>query len=329
MDEELPTKLTYVPAATIWKINLGLRRRANPEERGFWINPYTGLWSKRDDDEGGEEPQDPNAAVKKEVRIVPFVRDTKNMLVVEPPHEIVENQEAMSTFRAALQRGIERVFQLESSELAAEYLPNGDAPSRILLYEASEGGSGVLSRLVDETQREVCFREIAKKALEVMHYRLNCASGDYEEVENVTCQAGCYECLLSYYNQTEHEFINRRNASVKSYLAKLANLAPHAITTVNVAAVSPVDVASTPFLRELQKRRLKFPQHLAKTVGEGEDAFTIDALYDKRNTIVTYSPPSQRLSAYAAEQGFDILEFPSEESQYDAFFADNENLFKD
>ena len=329
MDEGLPTKLTYVPAATIWKINLGLRRRANPEERGFWINPYTGLWSKRDDDEGGEEPQDPNAAVKKEVRIVPFVRDTKNMLVVEPPHEIVENQEAMSTFRAALQRGIERVFQLESSELAAEYLPNGDSPSRILLYEASEGGSGVLSRLVDETQREVCFREIAKKALEVMHYRLNCASGDYEEVENVTCQAGCYECLLSYYNQTEHEFINRRNASVKSYLAKLANLAPHAITTVNVAAVSPVDVASTPFLRELQKRRLKFPQHLGKTVGEGEDAFTIDALYDKKNTIVTYSPPSQRLSVYAAEQGFDILEFPSEESQYDAFFADNENLFKD
>lgn len=327
--DALDTRLTYVPAATIWKINLGLRRRANPNELGFWINPYTGLWSKRDDDEGGEESQDPNAAVKKEVRIVPFVRDTKNMLVVEPPHEIVESREAMSTFRAALQRGIERVFQLESSELAAEYLPNGDAPSRILLYEASEGGSGVLNRLVDEAQREVCFREIAKKALEVMHYRLSSATGGYEEVEDVKCQAGCYECLLSYYNQTEHEFINRRNAVVKSYLAKLANLAPNAIATVNVAAVSPVDVAGTPFLLELQKRRLKFPQCLGKTIGEGEDSFTIDALYDKDNTIVTYSPPSQRLSAYAADRGFDILEFPSDESQHDAFFAENKTLFKE
>ena len=134
---------------------------------------------------------------------------------------------------------------------------------------------------------------------------------------------------MRLYNQTEHEFINRRNAIVKNYLAKLANLAPNAITTVNATPVSPVDIASTPFLRELQKRQLKFPQYLGKVVGEGEDAFTIDALYDEENIIVTYSSPSQQLSAYATEQGFDILEFPSEEAQYDAFFADNENLFKD
>ena len=328
LGDGLDANLTYVPAATIWKINLGLRRRANPNELGFWINPYTGQWSKRDDDEGGEEPQDPNAAVKKEVRIVPFVRDTKNMLVIEPPKEIVEDREAISTFRAALQRGIERVFQLESSELAAEYLPNGNAPSRILLYEASEGGSGVLNRFVDESQREVCFREIAKKALEVMHYRLNSATGEYEEVEGVKCQAGCYECLLSYYNQTEHEFINRRNAIVRDCLAKLANLPPGSIATVNAAAVSPVDIAATPFLRELQKRQLKFPQHIGKVVGEGENAFTIDALYGRENVIVAYSPPSPLLSAFAADQGFDILVFPADESQYDSFFADNENLFK-
>ena len=324
----LDAKLTYVSAATIWKINLGLRRRANPEELGFWINPYTGQWSKRDDDDGDEEPKDPNAAVRKEVRIVPFVRDTKNMLVVEPPHEIVESKEAMSTLRAALQRGIERVFQLESSELAAEYLPSNEAASRILLYESSEGGSGVLSRLVDESQREVCFREIAKKALEVMHYRLNSAIGGYEEKEDVKCQAGCYECLLSYHNQTEHEFINRRNAVVKEYLVKLANLASGSIVTVNEAPVAKVDVARTPFLRELQKRNLKFPQYINKLEGDGENAFTIDALYDAANVIVTYKLPTHQLSEYASDQGFDILEFPADESQYDTFFAANENLFK-
>ena len=329
----LDAKLTYVSAATIWKINKGLRRRANAEELGFWINPYTGQWSKRDDDDGDEEPKDPSAAIRKEVRIVPFVRDTKNMLVIEPPHEIVESKEAMSTLRAALQRGIERVFQLESSELAAEYLPNGTMPSRILLYEASEGGSGVLSRLVDEAQREVCFREIAKKALEVMHYCLDGETGEYEEVEDVKCQAGCYECLLSYYNQTEHEFINRRNAVVKGYLSRLANLAPGSIANVSVAPVSHVgvDVENTPFLRELRNRNLKFPLsvNINKTIGEGESAFTIDALYDAANVIVTYSAPSPRLSAYASDQGLDILEFPADESQYDAFFAANDTLFKD
>lgn len=131
----------------------------------------------------------------------------------------------MSTFHAALQRGVERVFQLEPSELAAEFLPNDDDPSRILFYEASEGGSGVLSRLVDEAQREVCFREIAKKALEVMHYRLDSATGGYEEAAGVKCQAGCYECLLSYHNQTEHGSINRRNPVVKDCLVALGTAA--------------------------------------------------------------------------------------------------------
>ena len=235
----------------------------------------------------------------------------------------------MSTLRAALQRGIERVFQLESSELAAEYLPNNDTASRILLYEASEGGSGVLSRLVDESQRDVCFREIARKALKVMHYNINGETHRCEEIEGVKCQAGCYECLLSYNNQTEHEFINRLNAVVKDYLAKIANLASGAISTVSEAPVSPVDVASTPFLREIQKRNLKFPQYIGKVMGEGENAFAIDALYDAANVIVTYSPPSKQLSAYASDQGLGVLEFPADESQYDAFFAANENFFKD
>lgn len=322
----LDARLTYVSAATIWKINLGLRRRANPQELGFWIDPYTGQWSKRDDD-GDDEPKDP-AARRKEVRIVPFVRDTKNMLVIEPPREIVESREAMSTLRAALQLGIERVFQLESSELAAEYLPNSEAASRILLYEASEGGSGVLNRLVDELQREACFREIAKKALEVMHYRFNSATEGYEEEEGIKCQAGCYECLLSYHNQPEHEFINRRNAVVKEYLSKLTRLTPGSILTVNEAPVMPADIAGTPFLRELRKRNLKFPQYLGKVVGEGENAITLDALYDAANVVVAYSPPSPQLIAYADDQGLDILEFPADESLHDAFFAANENLFK-
>lgn len=117
-DDGLEAKLTYVPAATIWKINLGLRRRANPQELGFWINPYTGQWSKRDDDDGVEEPKDPDAAVKKEVRIVPFVRDTKNMLVFEPPSEIVESREAMSTFRAVTGEFASADRELVVNELA-------------------------------------------------------------------------------------------------------------------------------------------------------------------------------------------------------------------
>lgn len=108
----------------------------------------------------------------------------------------------------------------------------------------------------------------------------------------------------------------------------LANLAPGSIVSVSTTPVSKIDVANTPFLREIQNRKLPFPKHNGKVVGEGEDAFTIDALYDDANLIVTYSPPSHQLSEYASDQGLDILEFPADESQYDAFFAAFKEIVK-
>ena len=335
------TTLTYVPAATIWRINKGLRRRANKNELGYYINPLTGMWSRRnddgteDDDASDSTPKDTPANRKLEERIVPYVTDTRNMLTIVPPPTLMPSAigdpdgVALRTLRAALQRGIERVFQLESSELCAEYLPDGDHPTRILLYEASEGGAGVLSRLVDPTQRIAAFREIAKRALEVMHYHVNSATGQYEEDAGITCEAGCYECLLSYYNQPEHEFIDRRNAAVRAYLQKLANLTPGAISDVAVAPVSPVDIANVPFLREVAKRGLALPQFVDKVVGEGESKLKLDAVYSASNCIVTYTQPSTPLQAFAADQGYDVFTFPADAAQYDAFFAAHPDAFKE
>jgi hypothetical protein len=40
---------------------------------------------------------------------------------------------------------------------------------------------------------------------------------------NHICEAGCYQCLLSYFNQPDHENINRRNADAIKVLVALAN----------------------------------------------------------------------------------------------------------
>ena len=54
-----------------------------------------------------------------------------------------------------------------------------------------------------------------------MHYHLE--DGQWLENKN-HCEAGCYKCLLSYYNQPQHDKIDRRNAAVLDYLKKLTKV---------------------------------------------------------------------------------------------------------
>ena len=49
--------------------------------------------------------------------------------------------------------------------------------------------------------------------------------GNDEELTNepdARCVAGCYRCLLSYYNQPDHELIDRKNRDVQAMLLRLA-----------------------------------------------------------------------------------------------------------
>ena len=42
------------------------------------------------------------------------------------------------------------------------------------------------------------------------------------EAPDARCVAGCYRCLLSYYNQPDHELIDRTDREVKTILLRLA-----------------------------------------------------------------------------------------------------------
>jgi very-short-patch-repair endonuclease len=102
------------------------------------------------------------------------------------------------------------VFQIEESELAAEPLPTREQRNAILFYESAEGGAGVLTRLAQD-QRQ--FRAVAEAALEICHYEKVgkiWSPVTMLDVEN-SCEAGCYRCLLSYYNQVDHANIDRQD----------------------------------------------------------------------------------------------------------------------
>jgi hypothetical protein len=136
-------------------------------------------------------------------RVVPIVQDNKNALLLQLPGPALP-ETAMSTLQHALTRGLEVVFQLEEGEILTEPVPARDRRRGILFFEATEGGAGVLGRL---TSDPTALSQVARAALDLMHYDnidagMAAAAPDVlTEVADARCIAGCYRCLLSYYNQ--------------------------------------------------------------------------------------------------------------------------------
>jgi len=197
--------LNYGDAATIWRVNLGMRRRDLTNPDGFVLDLERGYWaSQKDlDEQDGTESEDMSNSV---ARVIPYVEDRRNCLLFEPVPS--RDSRFMATLQAALKNAIQVCFQLEDSELAAEPLPSAEPRNQILIYESAEGGAGVLRRLVADGQ--TALTDVAKTALELLHFHpetgedLHFPKGSAE-----ACEAACYDCLMSYGNQWDHELLDR------------------------------------------------------------------------------------------------------------------------
>jgi hypothetical protein len=209
--------LTFGAGATIRRLNLGLRRRRDKNETGFRINPRNGRWAKNPGDDEDESPTEAGTQ-----RIVPAVEDRKHALLLRFVGAPLTNA-VVATIQQSLLRGIEAVFQVEESEVLVEALPGRSERRSLLFYEASEGGAGVLSRLAAD---EAALAQVATAALEIMHFpnAKAAVAGDetLSDDAGAQCVAGCYRCLLSYYNQPDHELIDRKAPEVTQILLRLA-----------------------------------------------------------------------------------------------------------
>lgn len=214
--------LQYANRAEISRINKGLKRRRNQTVFGFNIDPRSGYWAKSED----EEPDvDVPPDVVRPVRIVPIVRDSKNALLLRFLDPDAYAPETIATVQHALLRGIAVTYQLEEGEILGEPLPARDNRRSILAYEATEGGAGVLNRLVEDAH---ALGKVAREALSIMHFDNvdeAIAAGDAKllvDRERGACVRGCYRCLLSYFNQPDHELIDRASDEAKQLLIDLA-----------------------------------------------------------------------------------------------------------
>lgn len=292
--------LVYGPAASITRLNKGLRRRANRTQFGYRIDPISGYWAKNDD-----EQVENDVNVNPRQWVVPAVQDRKNALFFQPDLSNL-NEQSIATLQHALLRGIEDVFQLEEGEILAEPMPNANERTGFLFYEATEGGAGVLTRLVTQ---DSSLPLVAKRALEIMHFELSIEQStnkviSIQDQEQAACVAACYRCVMSYYNQPEHDKLDRRERPLQNILIRLANSLTKPQTVPLTSEILPEkNLSSSEVLSNLRKGNIPiaeikaieisgtvfkyvWPNHYVIMSENALDTKTLDSLQNKGFEVV-------------------------------------------
>jgi ATP-dependent helicase YprA (DUF1998 family)/very-short-patch-repair endonuclease len=317
-------RLTYGASATIWRINLGWRRSVRQGRQGFQLDVERGYWAKSDTP--GDDAEDPMSPRTR--RVVPYVEDHKNCLLLEPLEPL--NLAKMASLESALKNAIEIKFQLEDNELASEPLPNDDDRRVILLYEAAEGGAGVLRQLLDDPS---ALADVAKAALDVCHFDPDSGNDrDHAPTARERCEAACYDCLMSYSNQLDHRILDRH-----AILPVLRDVAGGTVAASSTDMSRPDQLKrllalcgselERKWLRTLDEGRLRLPTGAQKLI---ESCHTQpDFLYAEHQAVVFVDGPwhnyEEERQADAAKTscledlGYQVIRFGSEGTWQETF----------
>ncbi|MFC0315796.1 DEAD/DEAH box helicase [Gordonia phosphorivorans] len=246
-------ELTYGDTATVRVTNLGRRRRKNPNVLGYWLDTVKGHWLS-DKAAADATPQDDDLPAADETptkaKVIPYVEDTRNIAVVRLSASVDET--IATTLRYALERGMEAEFQLEDSELSSEALPDPAERARMLFTESAEGGAGVLRRLHAEPD---ALARAAQRALEIAHFSRMGDDLAHADTARERCEKACYDCLLSYGNQSDHQLIDRH--AIRDLLLALAS-ARTTPETQTVGADAAAAAALSRCRTEAERRFVEF-----------------------------------------------------------------------
>ncbi|GGJ23520.1 DEAD/DEAH box helicase [Deinococcus roseus] len=295
--------LSYAQATDIWRINLGWRQRTNLDVLGFLLDQERGYWIK---DSNNFAPDDANEQImqgRKTARVIPFVQDRKNSLLYQPRIQMDETKWA--TLMAALKIAVQLEYQLEDNELAAELLPNSRTPQHILLYEAAEGGAGVLRQVVTDPQ---AIARVARQALELCHFDPITGQDEHHSKHSTEdCESACYDCLMSYSNQWYHRQLDRY--TIKPYLMDL--------TMASVQSSPTEQPRDDHFSRlerlcesELEKRFLRFLRDNGLALPSDAQKYIPEC-----NTRLDFSYEKSRVAIYVDGPPHDYLEHQARDEQ--------------
>lgn len=185
-------KLFYAPSAKVIKLNHKWSRSVGS---GFDIGSKSGFFKTKKQIEK-PSPEDPPQ------NVMLYTYDTSDVLYIQPVKALGLTDEGVITLQYALEKAIERHYNIEPVEIAA-ILMGSSENKNIMIYESAEGSIGVLK---DIARNPVKLRKLFLEAYDICGYDYATKADKYPDRTKAS-----YEDLLSYYNQKDHTIINRHS----------------------------------------------------------------------------------------------------------------------
>lgn len=194
------------------------------------------------------------------------------LLMDIPLPKEMEEDKFYHTMITAIHRGILIAFNLEEREIGyfLSKSPVQDTPYRMVFFENTTGGTGCLTAMVDQ----FAFKQVLSKAQEILH-------GNEDEEG---CEEACYQCLLSFYNQRDHAYLDRHLA-----LDWIESLGEFEIVEEEVFDQAHFDnlmrqstyESEKAVLKDIKKRQMRLPDEAQKIIydNEGNPIASADFFY--------------------------------------------------
>lgn len=182
--------------------------------------------------------------------------------------------------------------------------------------------------------------QVATAALRVMHYRTPTGAWHFDDLPGLEqtgndgkniCEAGCYQCLLSYFNQPDHDHINRRNPEALQLLVAQANaqVLP-ALQTPTVVSTTSIPLSGTggdifsAWQQALVQGNYRQPDAVQISVAGG--AATAAAQYKAEPTLVFLESVLADVRTALQDKAWQVLDM-SAPTQWPQQFAKNMRIF--
>ena len=153
---------------------------------------------------------------------------------------------------------------------------------------------------------------VARGALEICHFDPE-SGEDISEGQGIACEAACYDCLLEYGNQIDHNFIDRK--LVKDLLMTLAGSETEASSS-GVSRVDHLDELMRRCDTELERKWLQLVHDTKRTLPTDaqhqlSDCYTRPDFYyaDKKTAIYIDGPVHEQDAVAEKDEGVEARLF--------------------